>query len=137
MYNHTDPIYNPLIFGKSNKSKSIKDVFDLREMNEGGVINWLVSNTIELDKKCREKGVAQNHSATFPLIIPSVFINLTTKPGDLVVDGFNGTASTGAACQVLGRNYIGFELNKNYLQVSKVRMDMVKDELNEQYNKAA
>lgn len=137
MYNDTDPIFNPLIFGKSNKSRCIKDVFDLREMNEGGVINWLVSNTTELDKKCKERGIEQNHNATFPLMIPSVFINLTTKPGDLVIDGFNGTASTGAACQVLGRNYVGFELNKNYISVSKVRMDLVEDELNEQYNKAA
>jgi DNA modification methylase len=132
MYNDTDPIFNPLIFGKSNKSKCIKDVFDLREMNEGGVINWLVSNTTELDKKCKERGIEQNHNATFPLMIPSVFINLTTKPGDLVIDGFNGTASTGAASQVLGRNYIGFELNKNYISVSKVRIESIEEELNGQ-----
>ncbi len=126
------PIYHPIIFGKKPKSFRIKDVFDLRDGQNDGVINWSVSRTVELDKRCREKGIAQNHSATYPLIIPSVFINLTTKPGDLVLDGFNGTASTGAACKVLGRNYVGYELNKNYIDISEVRMDNTIEELTKQ-----
>jgi site-specific DNA-methyltransferase (cytosine-N4-specific) len=132
MSNPSDPIYNPLIFGKPNKPKYLKDIFDLREINEGGIIKWNSSNTTEINKKCKERGIEQNHNATFPLMIPSIFINLTTKPGDLVIDGFNGTASTGAACQVLGRNYVGFELNKNYISVSKVRLESVEEELNNQ-----
>ncbi len=130
MSNPSDPIYNPLIFGKPNKPKYLKDIFDLREINEGGIIKWNSSNTTEINKKCKERGIEQNHNATFPLMIPSIFINLTTKPGDLVIDGFNGTASTGAACQVLGRNYVGFELNKNYISVSKVRLESIEEELN-------
>ena len=129
MSEEKNPIFNPIIYGKTPKSFGIKDAFDFRNETKDGVIKWCVSRTIALEKKCSENGVEQNHNATFPLVIPAAFINLTTKPNDLVIDGFNGTASTGAACKVLGRNYVGFELNKNYLEVSKVRMNTVEGEL--------
>jgi DNA modification methylase len=126
----TDPIYNKLIFGKNNK-RSLKDVLDLRTEFFDGIINTNCSNTINLTNECKKKGVVMNHTATFPILIPSIFVNLTTKPGDLVIDGFNGTGTTGAACQILGRNYVGFELNKNYIDISQVRMEYVEDVLRE------
>jgi len=39
------------------------------------------------------------------------YIEYSTQPGDLVVDPFAGSFSTGHACHRLGRNFIGFEAN--------------------------
>jgi DNA modification methylase len=127
--NEKDPIYNQLIFGNQPTGKVIKDLFDLREGANDGILKSLVSQNRNLKNVCESVGVEMNHTATFPIIIPSVFINLLTKEGDLVIDGFNGTGTTGAACKVLGRNYVGYELNKNYIDISLVRMNLVETKL--------
>jgi DNA modification methylase len=47
-----------------------------------------------------------------------------TSPGDTILDVFSGTGTTGEAVLRVGggRRYIGYELNKDYLIQSKVRM---------------
>jgi DNA modification methylase len=43
-------------------------------------------------------------------------IEYSTKPGDLVVDPFAGSFSTGRAADLLGRNCVGFDLNPAAVQ---------------------
>ena len=40
----------------------------------------------------------------------------SSKPGDLVIDPFNGTGTTGAVAKRLGRRYIGFERDETYAE---------------------
>ena len=47
----------------------------------------------------------------------------STKEGDLVVDPFSGSGTTGAVAKKLGRNFIGMELSKNYAIASQKRID--------------
>lgn len=129
----SDPIYNPVIFGKAeNSSRVIKDVFDLRDDSNDGVINWACANESLLRRVCDKEGIEMSHSATFPIMIPSLFINLLSIPGDTVLDPFSGTATTGAACKVLGRNYIGYELNKEYIDISRVRLKLTDEKLGQE-----
>lgn len=44
------------------------------------------------------------------------FIQYSSNPGDLVIDPFGGSFSTGRAARSLGRRFIGFELNPNAYQ---------------------
>ena len=46
----------------------------------------------------------------------------TTNPGDLVLDPFFGTGTTGAAAKRLGRHYIGIERDEDYLAVARERL---------------
>lgn len=46
----------------------------------------------------------------------------TTNPGDLVLDPFFGTGTTGAAAKRLGRHYIGIERDAEYLKVARARL---------------
>jgi DNA modification methylase len=63
------------------------------------------------------------HPAPYHKDLPLYYINLLTDSGDLVLDPFSGIATTGIACKELGRNYIGYELNKTYAEFSKKRLN--------------
>lgn len=58
------------------------------------------------------------HFATFPLEIPRRAIAAGCKPGGTVLDMFNGSGTTGAAAQALGRKYVGIDINEEYLKLT-------------------
>jgi modification methylase len=47
----------------------------------------------------------------------------STKPGDVVLDPFFGSGTTGAVAKKLGRNFIGIERDKKYIKVAQQRID--------------
>ena len=49
----------------------------------------------------------------------------SSKPGDLVIDPFNGTGTTGAVAKRLGRDYIGFERDRTYAAAAEQRIAAV------------
>ena len=55
-----------------------------------------------------------NHSAAFPKELPSWFIKLFTKKGDVVLDPFMGVGTTALAAKELKRHFIGAEINRKY-----------------------
>ncbi len=57
----------------------------------------------------------KDHPALMPDYLPIIPILTTSKPGDIVLDPFSGSATTGKTSLLLGRKYVGYELNpKNY-----------------------
>jgi site-specific DNA-methyltransferase (adenine-specific) len=64
----------------------------------------------------------KNHSAVFPEALPSWFINLFTKPGDVVLDPFMGSGTTALAAKKLERNYIGVEVLPEYCKIADNRI---------------
>jgi site-specific DNA-methyltransferase (cytosine-N4-specific) len=63
---------------------------------------------------CREKGIAP-HPARFPSEIPEFFIRMLTDRGDLVVDPFAGSCTTGEAAERTDRNWLCCEMVEEYL----------------------
>ena len=61
------------------------------------------------------------HPARFPAKLPAFFIEMLTDPGDLVVDFFGGSNTTGRVAEDLGRRWLSFELNRDYAALSAVR----------------
>jgi len=49
----------------------------------------------------------------------------STKPGDIVLDPFFGTGTTGAVAKYLGRNYVGIERQQDYIDAATARIDAV------------
>jgi DNA modification methylase len=92
------------------------------DFTKGARIKTNVANTGELRKQCGNEGFYLSHSATFPANVPGLLVLLTSKPGDLVVDPFNGTGTTGEVCKVLGRAYVGYDLNPEFIMATEVRM---------------
>ncbi|MBC8218727.1 MAG: site-specific DNA-methyltransferase, partial [Planctomycetes bacterium] len=61
----------------------------------------------------------RNHSAPFPLELPSWFIKLFTRQGNVVLDPFMGIGTTAIAATLLARDYIGIELSAEYIQEAR------------------
>ncbi|WP_449385511.1 DNA-methyltransferase [Cellulomonas soli] len=68
-------------------------------------------------RACRLLGVT-GHPARFPARLPEFFIEMTTDPGDLVVDFFSGSNTTGRVAETLGREWLSFELDRKYAALS-------------------
>ena len=79
------------------------------------------SNSLYL-RKCRRAGI-KPHPARFPKEFAEFFINLVTDEGDVVLDPFAGSNTTGYVAEMLGRKWIAFELSEEYLLGSKFRFD--------------
>ncbi len=67
------------------------------------------------------------HPAVFPDYIPEFFIKVTTDEGDRVGDMFMGSGTTGIASKTLNRKFIGCELDNEYFEIAKERLDRVVD----------
>ncbi len=69
---------------------------------------------------CKEYGV-DAHPARFPLGLPKFFVRFLTDPGDLVVDIFGGSGTTGEAAEMLGRRWQTIDSSADYVKTSLFR----------------
>ena len=67
--------------------------------------------------------VNSDHPTGKPLPLLFEFIHLFTDPGDLVLDPFMGSGTTGVACAMLGRRFIGIELSEEYAAIAARRIE--------------
>jgi site-specific DNA-methyltransferase (adenine-specific) len=79
------------------------------------------TNVLHMATECGNK----NHSAVFPIWLPTWFIKLFTLPGDLVLDPFVGSGTTAVAAIQLQRNYVGIDTNEDYCQQARERVKHV------------
>ena len=100
---------------------------DESRVNSGfgkNVSNWVgrkmvyPTNVIHLATECANR----NHSAAFPIDLPKWFIRLLTDPDDIVLDPFIGSGTTALAAIQLGRNYIGIDTKREFVEISKSRI---------------
>ncbi|MFN9630243.1 MAG: DNA-methyltransferase [Cyanobacteriota bacterium] len=70
--------------------------------------------------RCKEAGI-KIHPARFPSSLPEFFIKLLTDPGDLVLDPFAGSNTTGAVAEKMGMRWVAIELLEGYLAASRFR----------------
>jgi site-specific DNA-methyltransferase (adenine-specific) len=64
----------------------------------------------------------RNHSAAFPIDLPSWFIKLFTERGDIVLDPFIGSGTTAEAAKSLGRQFVGIDITEEYITITKERV---------------
>jgi len=62
------------------------------------------------------------HNATFPLELAKHIINIFSKEKDIVLDTFVGSGTTALACKQLNRQYLGFEINPEYIKICNKRL---------------
>lgn len=63
------------------------------------------------------------HPNEKPERLPALFIDLTTEPGDVVLDPFMGSGTTGVAAVRAGRRFIGIEIEPRYFDIACRRIE--------------
>jgi site-specific DNA-methyltransferase (cytosine-N4-specific) len=94
-------------------------------VNEGAIPPSVltIANTASTDpyqRYCREHDLVP-HPARMPKQLAEFFIKFLTDPGDLVLDPFAGSNTTGAAAEQLGRRWLSIEASEEYLEGSRGR----------------
>lgn len=112
----------------ARKDKKAKHTFNYTEMKEG---EWpgdqLKKPGLQMRSvwsmgtpKPSEK-VHGKHPTQKPLELLKRIVLASTKKGDIILDPFSGSATTGIAAAMHGRKYIGIDMDKKYLELSKKR----------------
>ena len=60
-----------------------------------------------------------------PLGLLARIIEASTKPDAWILDPFSGSATTGIAANLLGRKYLGLEIDEKYLAMSRARREEI------------
>jgi site-specific DNA-methyltransferase (cytosine-N4-specific) len=71
-------------------------------------------------KECARNGI-KPHPARMPIGLASFFIRFLTDEGDIVLDPFGGSNTTGFAAALERREWISFEIQDTYVEQSKIR----------------
>jgi len=85
------------------------------------------------NERCKKNGT-KAHSTQKPEALLYRVILSTTNKDDLILDPFFGTGTTGAVAKKLGRNFLGIEKEKKYIEVAKKRIDKIRP-IEEEYLK--
>lgn len=70
----------------------------------------------------RGKKQHKDHGAVFPLELAELIVEKFTWPGQIILDPFMGTGTTGVACKKLNRSFIGIEIDEDYYGFAKTRI---------------
>ena len=97
------------LFTKNKQYYFNADAIKIRDIRRGSVWSF---NTASLKEA---------HFAVFPEDLPSLCIKAGSKEGDIVLDPFMGSGTTALIAQRLGREWIGIEINPEYIEIIKRR----------------
>lgn len=82
---------------------------------------WSIPTTPKLEK---EFG---SHPTQKPIALMRRVVEAFSRPGEVVLDPFMGSGTTGVACQILGRSFIGVELEKEFVNLASKRLGVEVD----------
>lgn len=71
----------------------------------------------------RDRGEGNTHPTVKPTELMRYLCRLITKPGDIVLDPFMGSGTTGVACAQLGRRFFGAELQPEHYNIACLRIE--------------
>lgn len=103
-------LFNYPLMKKINDNKQMKDVWNFTA------------------PKKSEK-LFGKHPTQKPLDLLTRILLSATNENDLVLDPFNGSGTTGVACVTNNRNYVGIELEKSYIELTKKRIKEIENDL--------
>ena len=79
--------------------------------------DYILFNTFNFSK-----GPEKDHPCPKPLGLWEKLINLFSEEGDTILDPFLGSGTTAVACERLGRNWIGIEIDADYCKIAEKRI---------------
>jgi modification methylase len=112
---------------KSQKSRVTFNYEALKQGNEDVQMrsDWLFP-ICSGGERLRDDADGKVHSTQKPEALLHRIITATTKPGDVVLDPFFGTGTTGAVAKKLGRHFIGIERERRYVNAALKRLAAIR-----------
>ncbi|MSP59981.1 MAG: site-specific DNA-methyltransferase [Myxococcales bacterium] len=100
-----------------NGGKQMRDMWPLSD--DGGGVMW------DLATPGKREKLEGRHPTQKPIALLDRIITAATNPGDLVIDPFNGSGTTGVVAVARGRRYAGFDHDPAYLDLTSRRLAAV------------
>lgn len=75
------------------------------------------------NKKLKKEDGSNYHDTEKPIKLMKILVENSSNEGDLIYEPFMGIGSTVLACKELNRNYIATELDENYFEIAKNRIE--------------
>jgi len=118
-----------LIVPKASKTEKNRGCEDL-EISE-----YLWNNKGNFQQIKNRKG--NFHPTVKPIKLTSYLITIGSRRGDIILDPFAGSGTTLISAKMLGRKYIGYEINKEYYEIAKRRIASIahQEEFNFDYSR--
>ena len=109
------------VFSKAGKRPKVSDEIKAKsKLTSEEWSSWANNSIWEMQPaKAKQEG----HPAPFPIELPKRLIKLFSFYGDTVLDPFAGTGTTLKAAICLGRKAIGYELNPDYIELIKNKVN--------------
>jgi len=116
--------HETLIWARKNKgSKNTFNYEEMKQLNDKFSVSgkqmrslWNIPLTPPQEKTLGK------HPTQKPLELLKRIILSSSKPGDIILDPFNGSGTSGVVAKTLGRRYIGIEKERNYLEITLKRL---------------
>lgn len=125
------PTYNPqMTEGKPYTQKRL-------QQSVKGIADNMGRHTTKSDGKrypksvLRVEGMAQRHivhPTQKPVGLFDYLVKTYSNPGDTVLDTCMGSGTTAVVCEEIGRNWVGFELEDDYIAMTEKRIDEIRNE---------
>ena len=110
--------FNYSLMKETNKGKQMRNLWQFNEGNGDQSIDnlWEISSSSAIEKKFGK------HPTQKPLELLKRIILASTQEGDLILDPFCGSSTTGVAAVLSNRKYVGIDLEPDYLALSEQRL---------------
>lgn len=109
------------VFAKKGKREKVsKEIKEKSKLSHKEWSSWAINSIWEMQPA---KAKSEKHPAPFPEEMPKRLIKLFSFYGDTVLDPFAGTGTTLKVALDLGRKTVGYELNEEYLELIKNKIN--------------
>ena len=119
-------------FGKDGKTTGTQKEFGKEDANpKGRYPSNIIGTTLPEHQKYfyaprvtrKERGEYNNHPTPKPIALMQYLIKIYTPEGGTVLDPFCGSGSTGIAAMLEGRNFLGVDLDSDYINIAQRRVE--------------
>jgi site-specific DNA-methyltransferase (cytosine-N4-specific) len=127
----SEHMINEKSFLKNHGGSIVHNVMEMEQHDPRKPLRWPESmlrfantkSSDEYHRQCRKLGLTP-HPARMPSELAAFFIAFLTDPGDMVLDPFAGSNTTGHVAEQMGRRWRAIEINREYSEHSKIRFGL-------------
>lgn len=116
-----------LVFSKESFTRGVKE-----EMKSTITKEEFIEYTKSIWSFNAESATRIGHPAPYPIELPARCIKLYTFENEIVLDPFMGSGTTAVAALMLGRKFVGYDVEEKYIKLAEKRIEAVKETFKQQ-----